>query len=74
MFAGLLAWYRGLAAGGASRIGQLNLAQPFLAIVWSGVLLGEQITWTVPATAAVILACMTACLKATSNPSHSTTP
>jgi drug/metabolite transporter (DMT)-like permease len=65
MFAGLLAWYRGLAAGGTSRIGQLNLAQPFLAIAWSGVLLGEQINWTVPATATVILACMTVCLKTT---------
>jgi drug/metabolite transporter (DMT)-like permease len=68
MFAGLLAWYRGLAAGGVSRIGQLNLAQPFLAIAWAGVLLGEQITWTVPATATVTLVCMTVCLKSTPSP------
>ena len=66
MFAGSLAWYRGLAAGGTARIGQLNLAQPFLAITWSGLLLGEQITWAVPATAAVVLACMAVCLNTSS--------
>ncbi|HEY3956600.1 MAG TPA: DMT family transporter [Streptosporangiaceae bacterium] len=46
MFAGAIAWYRGLAAGGIARIGQLNLAQPFLAITWSGLLLGEHIPGT----------------------------
>ncbi|MGH3378758.1 MAG: DMT family transporter [Actinoallomurus sp.] len=62
MFAGSVAWYHGLAAGGTSRIGQLNLAQPFLGILWSGVLLGERIGWAVPATASVVLACMAVCL------------
>lgn len=63
MFAASLAWYRGLAAGGTARIGQLNLAQPFLAVGWSALLLGEHITWAVPATAAIILCCMTVCLR-----------
>jgi drug/metabolite transporter (DMT)-like permease len=62
MFAASLAWYRGLAAGGTARIGQLNLAQPFLAIGWSALLLGEHITWAVPATAAIVLCCMAVCL------------
>jgi len=63
MFAASLAWYRGLAAGGTARIGQLNLAQPFLAIGWSALLLGEHITWPVPVTAAIVLCCMVVCLR-----------
>ncbi|MFI0482930.1 DMT family transporter [Actinomadura sp. 9N215] len=66
MFAGSLAWYHGLSTGGTARIGQLNLAQPFLAIVWSAVLVGEHITWAVPATAAVIVACMAVCITSPS--------
>lgn len=62
MFLGSVLWYRGLAAGGTARIGQLNLLQPFLAIAWSGLLLGEHISWAVPATALVVLACMGLCL------------
>ena len=49
MYVGSLAWYRGLAIGGTARIGQLNLAQPLLAITWSALLLSEQIDWPVPA-------------------------
>jgi drug/metabolite transporter (DMT)-like permease len=72
MFAASLAWYRGLAAGGTARIGQLNLAQPFLAVGWSALLLGEHITWPVPATAAIVLCCMTVCLRSQPSPSQTT--
>jgi hypothetical protein len=74
MFVGSLAWYRGLAAGGAGRIGQLNLVQPFLALAWSGLLLGEHISWSVPATAAIILACMAICLKLRPGPAQARRP
>lgn len=63
MFVGSVAWYRGLAAGGIARIGQLNLAQPLLTVVWSALLLGERITWSVPVTAVVVLLAMTVCIK-----------
>ena len=43
MFAGFVAWYRGLALGGAARVGQLQLAQPVLTLAWSAMLLGEQV-------------------------------
>ena len=43
MFAGFVAWYRGLALGGVARIGQLQLAQPVLTVGWSALLLGEQV-------------------------------
>jgi drug/metabolite transporter (DMT)-like permease len=71
MFAASLAWYRGLAAGGTARIGQLNLAQPFLAVLWSALLLGEHITCAVPVTAAIVLCCMAVCLR--SAPAHGQT-
>jgi drug/metabolite transporter (DMT)-like permease len=43
MFLGFLAWYRGLAMGGAARIGQVQLAQPVLTLAWSALLLGETV-------------------------------
>lgn len=43
MFAGFIAWYRGLALGGVARIGQLQLAQPVLSVGWAAVLLDEQV-------------------------------
>lgn len=44
MFLGMIAWYRGLAQGGIARIGQLQLAQPVLTLVWAALLLGERVT------------------------------
>jgi drug/metabolite transporter (DMT)-like permease len=46
MFLGFFAWYRGLALGGIARVGQMQLIQPFLTILASVVLLGEQLTVT----------------------------
>lgn len=43
MYLGFFAWYRALAEGGIARIGQLQLAQPVLTLVWSALLLGESI-------------------------------
>ena len=43
MFLGFFAWYRGLALGGVARVGQTQLAQPVLTLVWSALLLGETI-------------------------------
>ena len=63
MFLGSVAWYRGLAAGGIARIGQLNLAQPLLALLWSAILLGERITWPFVVTAIVVIAAMAVCIK-----------
>jgi drug/metabolite transporter (DMT)-like permease len=45
MYLGFLAWYRGLALGGIARVGQLQLAQPVLTLIWSWLLLGESIGW-----------------------------
>lgn len=44
MFLAFFAWYKGLAMGGISRVGQVQLLQPFLTILGSAVLLGEPLT------------------------------
>jgi drug/metabolite transporter (DMT)-like permease len=63
MFVGSIAWYHGLAAGGIARISQLNLVLPIFALLWSGLLLGEQIAWPLVATAVIVLASMAVCVR-----------
>jgi drug/metabolite transporter (DMT)-like permease len=43
MWIGFFAWYRGLALGGALRVSQTQLLQPFLSILAAVPLLGESI-------------------------------
>ncbi|GGW96858.1 DMT family transporter [Streptomyces noursei] len=57
-FLGMVVWYRGMAAIGVSRASQLQLAQPLLTLVWSVVLLGEQLPPAAPLTALAVLACI----------------
>ena len=62
MFLGSVAWYRGLAAGSIARLGQLNLVQPLLALLWSASLLGERVTG-VAACAVTVIVVMIVCVK-----------
>ncbi len=43
MWLGFFAWYRGLALGGAVRVSQVQLLQPFLSLVFAAPLLGERL-------------------------------
>jgi drug/metabolite transporter (DMT)-like permease len=43
MFLGFVVWYRGLAAGGVAKVGQIQLAQPVLTVGWSALLLSEPV-------------------------------
>ena len=43
MWLGFFAWYRGLAQGGVMRVSQVQLAQPFLALLAAVPILGEQL-------------------------------
>ncbi len=63
MFLASVFWYRGLAAGGIVRIGQINLLLPLAALAWSALLLGEEITTTAIVCAIVVFGAMIACLK-----------
>ncbi len=53
MWLGFFAWYRGLAMGGAVRVSQVQLVQPFLALLIAVPVLGEKLE---PATVAFSLA------------------
>jgi drug/metabolite transporter (DMT)-like permease len=41
MWLGFFAWYRGLALGGVLRVSQVQLLQPFLALLFAVPVLGE---------------------------------
>jgi drug/metabolite transporter (DMT)-like permease len=43
MWLGFFAWYRGLAMGGAVRVSQVQLVQPFMSLLFAIPLLGEKI-------------------------------
>ncbi|MCL7458863.1 DMT family transporter [Micromonospora echinofusca] len=58
MFLGFFAWYAGLARGGVAQVGQIQLAQPVLTLLWSALLLGEAVTPTSIAAALAVLACV----------------
>jgi drug/metabolite transporter (DMT)-like permease len=55
MWLGFFAWYRGLALGGTLRVSQVQLLQPFLALLFAVPLLGERLE---PATLGFALAVM----------------
>lgn len=58
MFIGFLFWYRGLALGGAARVGQLQLLQTFFGLGLSALLLGEAVapvTWAVAGGVALLV-------------------
>ena len=55
MCLGFVAWYRGLAMAGIAHGGQVQQLQALLTLLWSALLLGEQVTFdTVLAALAVI--------------------
>lgn len=60
MFLGFFAWYHGLALGGVAKIGQTQLAQPVLTLLWSALLLGEHVTAGMVVAALAIVACVLA--------------
>ncbi|MFB7472274.1 DMT family transporter [Kitasatospora sp. NPDC056184] len=54
-FGGFVVWYRGMALIGVPRASQLQLAQPLITLVWSVLLLGEELPAAAPVTAVVVL-------------------
>ncbi|WP_108879555.1 EamA family transporter [Anderseniella sp. Alg231-50] len=63
MFLASVFWYRGLAAGGVARIGQINLLLPLVALGWSALFLGEEITPTAIVCTLIVFSAMIVCLK-----------
>lgn len=60
MWVGFFAWYRGLAMGGALRVSQAQLLQPFLSILAAVPLLGEPIDFVTLGFAAGVVATVVA--------------
>ncbi|SDT81187.1 Permease of the drug/metabolite transporter (DMT) superfamily [Actinoplanes derwentensis] len=58
MFLGFFAWYAGLARGGIARVGQIQLAQPVLTLLWSALLLSETVGAGALGAATVVLVCV----------------
>ncbi|MFE4796839.1 DMT family transporter [Streptomyces sp. NPDC056708] len=63
-FFGLYVWYRGMAEIGVPRASQLQLAQPLLTLVWSFLLLGEEVSTAAPVAAIAVLVCIAATQRA----------
>ena len=60
MWVGFFAWYRGLAMGGALRVSQTQLLQPFLSILAAVPLLGEPLDIVTLGFAAAVVATVVA--------------
>jgi drug/metabolite transporter (DMT)-like permease len=71
MFLAFFAWYRGLALGGVARIGQVQLAQPVLTLIWSAALLGEEVSALTVVSALGVLACVVATQRTRAAPAAS---
>jgi drug/metabolite transporter (DMT)-like permease len=56
MYLGFFAWYRGLGEAGIAHGAQVQQLQVLLTLLWSALLLGEQVTWGMVLTALVIIA------------------
>lgn len=55
MFLAFFAWYRGLALGGVAKVGQMQLLQPILTLIWAYLWLSEEIdAWTIAAALLVV--------------------
>jgi drug/metabolite transporter (DMT)-like permease len=57
-FLGFIPWYSGLARGGIARVGQVQLLQPLLTLLWSAWLLNEHLSAVTAVTAVVVIACI----------------
>lgn len=57
-FLGLVVWYRGMARIGVAKASQLQLGQPLLTLIWSVLLLGEQLPVAAPVAAVTVLVCI----------------
>jgi drug/metabolite transporter (DMT)-like permease len=63
MLIGFVFWYRGLAQGGISAVGQLQLLQPFFGLFISSILLHEVVEWPMVMIAVVAVLCVAGAKK-----------
>ena len=58
MMIGFVFWYKGLAAGGIARVGQLQLLQPFFGFLLAGLLLGEPVESSMLFVTVLVIGCV----------------
>ncbi|MDF1719581.1 MAG: DMT family transporter [Minwuia sp.] len=58
MLIGFVFWYRGLAEGGIAAVGQLQLLQPFMALMLAASLLGEDISLAMAIVCVAVVFCV----------------
>jgi len=58
MLIGFVFWYRGLAIGGIAAVGQLQLLQPFMGLLFAGILLNEQVSWGMATACVAVIFCV----------------
>jgi drug/metabolite transporter (DMT)-like permease len=69
MFFAFMAWYAGLAGAGIARGSQLQLAQPFLSVLWATLLIGETPSPRVWFAASAVVVSIAAATRARKPPS-----
>ncbi len=67
-FIAFIAWYHGLALGGIAKVSQLQYLQPFLTLLGSSLLVGEDIATSTIVTALIVLLAVAAGRKTPSKP------
>ena len=58
MYLGFFAWYRGLSLAGIARGGQVQQLQALLTLLWSALLLGEEVTVPTVLVALLVIGCV----------------
>ena len=63
MMIGFIFWYRGLALGGITGVGQLQLLQPFFSLILAAFLLGEAVSMLMIGATVFVVACVAGAKK-----------
>ena len=63
MLIGFVFWYRGLAIGGIAAVGQLQLLHPFIGLLLAGILLNEQVSWSMATACVAVIFCVVGAKK-----------
>ena len=58
MLIGFFFWYKGLALGGIAKVGQIQLVQPFIGLMFCAALLNEQISFLMVAVSLAVVGCV----------------
>jgi drug/metabolite transporter (DMT)-like permease len=64
VFVGMVLWYRAMGMAGVPRVSSIQLAQPLLSVVWSWLLIGEQLRVETIGAAVLVLVCVATAQRA----------